>query len=612
MNDFTLTPEQISVLLTCSKRITEDRNVFNSSKKDDLFRNLSKSLHFPTSDSELKKYLRKRDDFAQELSKTSTTYNFQSYRTLIFCYLDSLDSFTDCRAQAIQFFLAQIELYPNLVADKKRLSLVIREMNSLHSKALQLLYNRISRAYQRYNENMSLGRPALTNLEILLTELDDHTLFEGRLSKEPQLFSLYNTYVTSIQFVEQAKGGKDFEIYEVKKIVLSLSTSIQKALECEVSYRYNNSMVKHYVRDVLIPHSVLNGFINPRVTSDYLGAIWQLLVEFDLQNSFFVCKSLLVHPLQDFGSHYSTLGDYSHALDSFEFKSKEILFFSHRYEQRKKEVEVLQSSNSKGLELCKHFYFRLGFDLTQLKKALEVFLQKPQDSEKLYTWLQASFFSIDQKHGLISQSLNAALNSLALQDILSSDYISDSEAQQVNSIFHNVVKAKIDFCISTIQKGISNSKSSATDPYPIKEALVEILLEGIYQKDSDWVEEQLICEEISKLGEFLSLAEKEELGKENKAINLSCTELISKIENLQSRASSIKIDTVSLKLWYILTIGVIKDLNGITHNQLLLDKKQESLTYLVPGDISSLIEVLKSTYEPLLIALLNKNQYGLS
>jgi uncharacterized protein (DUF342 family) len=128
------------------------------------------------------------------------------------------------------------------------------------------------------------------------------------------------------------------------------------------------------------------------------------------------------------------------------------------------------------------------------------------------------------------------------------------------------------------------------DPFELREALVDAILEGIYQPASDWVEERELATQITDAIRAVDIAEKEESLNRVEELQKYFSKIENSLENLELRAETIIFDRPSLRLWQTLCIDAFLALNQSRKRGIFRQAYNSEM--MVPVNLRSLEELI--------------------
>jgi hypothetical protein len=246
---------------------------------------------------------------------------------------------------AISTLLQAIDDFPTLVTDKKRFRLTIREMNRSHQKAFLESFDRVNRAFELYNDNVGMGRPAVQCLETMLKQLTDIRAFSCFSDPRPRSHQLKEAFHKASRICDTARQGKLYPDDVVIAASGELERRIRSICEEEASYWYNEEMIRSYLRDVIIPLTVLNGYIDPTATTDFYGAIWNFLKNFSTDKKTLVSRLLLVHPPIVLGPRFIGVKELEEELKSRDISKREFPYLESKLETKLAQRPPVNSAN---------------------------------------------------------------------------------------------------------------------------------------------------------------------------------------------------------------------------------------------------------------------------
>jgi len=500
------------------------------------------------------------------LNGDANRYNRAYLREYTLCYLGQTDCFSVGRVEALSLLLQSLESHPNLMTDKRRLKNLVGQMNRILEQRLEALYLTLDRAFERYNDNIALGRPAMAALETLTTELLEAGVFLCPQNPEGRAKQLFETLGRIERMVETSRAGKTHPNEAIRSVTSILEKLVREGFDEESHFWYNEVSVKHYVRDTIIPHAILNNYLDPKATSDLTGSLLHFLRDSSANRQLIYCTALLFHQPQHQGERFVRASD---LID--ELKLRVLNPTSLGVEKRYSEKVVKGDDADRGepvfADLFTHPYLRLARPTSFLSYLLKPYLEEAHLPEEYFErWLSHSLFSIDPSYGLAARALTEALIP-AVQLIVSKNF-KPYDAQlrtELQSRYNYVLEAKCDAILTALRAPFESTvyqEKGKFDPFELKEAVVEVLVHGAYQEDSDWPEEQELAETIRSALKVISKNENTEV--EVSLLESALQEIASSLEKVYERASSIQIDSAGLVLWYILTFEIVGNENDLT------------------------------------------------
>jgi len=529
----------------------------------------------------------------------------KKFRTYVLGYMTGYDCFTETMANALEKLLYDVEEYPDLPIDTRRIRKTLREINKEHRDTVHRIWGLIDRAYQRFNENIGLGRPLYIGLDILFDELKEYRVFSGGSRAQEDLHVIYEQIV---ELVAKLKAGKTHPDNLLRSIVTQLEAHTTKAFSEVSDYWYSEVMVKRYFRDTLIPHAILNNYIDPHQTSDLLGGVWRFLTDLPYDPRLLVCRPLLRHQPQAPGTRFATAADF---IDEIQFS----MVRPSDFPSLKVRIEQKEALISNGVEhegptlqlLCEHPSIRLSHQEEFLHFFLSKYLKDSAlNPNRLKTWLSRSIFAIDPRNGIPAQSLSTALR-LALAKLKEGNKIDDIDIRDLQDLYLRVLRNKCHNIHQALKFPFSSEyflELKRLDPFELREALVDAILEGIYQPASDWVEERELATHITDAIRAIDIAEKEESLDRVEAIEDCFSKIENTLENLQLRGETIAFDRPSLRLWQTLCIDVFLALNQSRKRGLF--KLPYNKDMMVPVNFRSLEELIVDDLKENILILLEE------
>ena len=515
----------------------------------------------------------------------------KKFRTYVLGYMTGYDCFTDAMANALEKLLLHVEEYPNLPIDTRRLRKSLREINQEHRETVHRVWALVDRAYQRFNENVGLGRPLHIGLDILFEELKEYRVFSGGTRANEELYALYERIE---ELIAKIRAGKSHPDTLLRSIVTQVETLTTKAFSEASNYWYSEVMVKRYFRDTLIPHAILNNYIDPHQTSDLLGGVWRFLTDLPYDPRLLVCRPLLRHQPQAPGTRFATAADFIEEINFSRVRPEDFPSLKVRIEQ--KEALIANGNEEEKpslLLLCEHPSIRLSHQEEFLSFLLSEYSKDTSlDLHRLQNWLSTSIFSIDPRHGLPAQSLSTALR-LALARMKEGDSVENIDLLDLQDIYLRVLRNKCHNIHQALKFPFSSEyllEVKQLDPFELREALVDAILEGIYQPASDWQEERELANYITEAIRAIDIAEKEESFDRIEALQVYFTKIENTLEKLELRAELIKFDRPALRIWQTLCIDIFLSLNQSRKRGIFRLSYNKDL--MVPVNFRSLQELI--------------------
>lgn len=531
----------------------------------------------------------------QSVDPTRRPLEDSKFRTYVLGYMTGYDCFTETMANALEKLLYDVEEYPNLPIDTRRARKTLREINREHRDTVHRIWGLIDRAYQRFNDNIGLGRPLYIGLDILFDELKEYRVFSGGTRAQEELHVLYEQID---ELVAKLKAGKTHPDTLLRSIVTQLEDRTTKAFSEVSNYWYSEVMVKRYFRDTLIPHAILNNYIDPHQTSDLLGGVWRFLTDLPYDPRLLVCRPLLRHQPQAPGTRFATAADFIDEIKFSMVRPSDFPSLKVRIEQKEAQISNGQDEAPSLQMLCEHPSIRLSHQEEFLNFFLSKYLHSTSlSSDRLKTWLNRSIFAIDPRNGIPAQSLSTALR-LALARIKEGARIDDLDIRDLQDLYlrvlrntcHNIHEAlKFPFSSEYLQE------LKRLDPFELREALVDAILEGVYQPASDWAEERQLATQITDAIRAVDIAEKEESLDRIEPLQEHFSKIENTLENLELRAERIIFDRPSLRIWQTLCIDAFLALNQSRKRGLF--KLQYNDDMMVPVNVRSLEELIVDDLE---------------
>jgi hypothetical protein len=460
----------------------------------------------------------------------------------------------------------------------------------------------IDRAYQRFNDNVGLGRPLYIGLDILFDELKDYRVFSGGPRAREELHLLYERID---ELVAKIKAGKTHPDTLLRSMVNQVEALTTEAFSEVSNYWYSEVMVKQYFRDTLIPHAILNNYIDPHQTSDLLGGVWRFITDLPYDPRLLVCRPLLRHQAQAPGTRFATAADFVDEIQFSMVRPTDFPSLKARIEQKEALISDGQTDAPTLQLLCEHPSIRLSHQEEFLHFFLSKYSQETSlDADRLQLWLSRSIFAIDPRNGIPAQSLSTALR-LALARMKEGVKIEDLDIGDLQDLYLRVLRNKCHNIHQALKYPFSSEyllELKRLDPFELREALVDAILEGIYQPASDWEEERVLATHITDAIRAVDIAEKEESLDRVEVLQEYYTRIENALENLELRAEIIIFDRPSLRLWQTLCIDAFLAVNQSRKRGLFKAPYHQDM--MVPVNFKSLDElIVDDLEESILISL---------
>ncbi len=538
----------------------------------------------------------------QSVDPMQRTLEDKKFRTYVLGYMTGFDCFTEGMANALEKLLLHVEEYPNLPIDTRRVRKTLREINQDHRETVHRIWGLVDRAYQRFNENVGLGRPLYIGLDILFDELKEYRVFSGGPRAREELHSLYGRID---QLIAKIRAGKTHPDTLLRSIVNQLEALTTKAFSEVSDYWYSEVMVKRYFRDTLIPHAILNNYIDPQQTSDLLGGVWRFITDLPYDPHLLVCRPLLRHQPQAPGTRFATVADFIDEIQFSRVRPADFPSLKVRIEQKEALISEGQNEQPTLQLLCEHPSIRLSHQEEFLYFMLSKYSQNTSlDPNRLRDWLSKSIFSIDPRNGIPAQSLSTALR-LGLARMKEGASIENLDIGDLQDLYLRVLRNKCHNIHEALKYPFSSEylqEMKRLDQFELREALVDAILEGIYQPASDWLEERELATHITDAIRAVDIAEKEERLDQPKALEEFFIRIEKSLKNLELRAETISFDRPSLRLWQTLCIDAFLTLNQSQKRGLFRLPYNKEL--MVPVNFKSLEELIANGLkESILVSL---------
>lgn len=515
-------------------------------------------------------------------------------RTVVFCALNTFDPISMSRTAALDAFLAAFTDDPTVLTNKKGLRALMREINRAHDRALAEAYALINAALERFNDNMALGRPLVQCIENLFGELESIRVFccFARSDEVGQICR--DAWTQANKFIEAARDGKIYPDEIVYPVVATLQAKLQEVHHEETLYWYHEDTIRSYARDTLIPHAIVNGYIDPAQTVDVYGALWRFIRDFRTDTSLLVCRPFLFHqPLQP-GPRYIGITELAAELREREINPRSLPHLEYRLSTKLDERPV---------ERCpapripfEHSFLRLTHHLDYISFLLRN-LGEPIShyASTVESWLPSTFWAIDPAYGIAGRQARIIIGKLV--DLVIGQSLKAPSQQQSDTLllsFQEGFERMIENVIAILREPIEQfdgNHETPVDPYEVREALVKTALLGLHQPSSDWEEERAIAEAF---GEAVAAAAKFEVEPDAPINKLRCVEalekLISSIKPFYLRVMQISFEPLAVELWVVLTFYSIATVNSLRTNRLLDDDVRDDL--LIPLNMPAFKEAL--------------------
>jgi len=526
-------------------------------------------------------------------------------RTIVFCAFNSFDPITMPRTNALAKFLEAFTDDPGLLTNKNQLRSLVREMNRIHERSLERAHTSLTDSLERFNDNMSLGRPVVQCLENLFEELQQHRVFCSFTRSDRFGEIARESWNNGKKFVEAARDGKTYPDELVYPVVDTLVTKLQEMYRSEADYWYHEEMLRMYTRDTLIPHAVLNRYIEPSQTTDIFGALWRFISDFQTNSSLFVCPPLLFHQPQQAGPRYIGVAEVAAEITSRTISPQSIPYLEYRLSA--KLAERPQENYSRARLPYEFSFTRLTrplefipFLLNQLEEPL------PRYSKTVESWLPTTFWAIDPALGIAGKQLRSVLAKL-LDPVVDQQLRrpTEDQAQTLLDSFQGGFEQTMENVVSILRDPIAHfdgNHETAIDPYELREALVNVTLLGLYQPRSDWVEEKAIAERFEGALAAVSRFEIEPDAPINKLQAVEQLEkLIESLEPFYLRVMQLSFNPLAVELWVILNFYTVATINSLKVSRLLSSEVVEDL--LLPLNLPAFQEGLGGKAQDILIDL---------
>lgn len=516
------------------------------------------------------------------------------FRKYVLGFMTGLDCFTAARAEALEVFLEDLERAPNMPLEPRRMKATLRDMNRKHREGVSKAWTVVDRAYQRFNENIGLGRPGQTALGILFEELHSSRVFSGGPRAHEELFQCYEEIS---ELLSKLRAGKSHPDGLIQSSIRKLEHLVTGSFRRESQYWFNEIMVKQYVRDSLIPHAVLNGYLDPQDTSDLLGAVWNFITDLPLDPKLLVCIPLLRHQPQKQGPRYASTADFLEEIKLGKLAIDEFPLLRGRLRERQNEVQDPDLDAPSLAMISEHPLIRLSHGVDFLPYLLEKQCKAVNlDQDKFYSWLYYSIFGIDPRNGIPAQGLSLALR-LACRELLEPSMEKLELLQEMQDLFFRVVDNKFALAQQSLEAPFVSDflqDTRSLDPFELNEALIDLILAGFYQPLSDWEEERNVAQVIGQIVPEIRKAERDDYLDDVQFFKDKFQELNAALEALKTRTGYVRFDVPSLRLWKVFSIDIVRKLNQIKRKQffrmgfdpnLMVAVNHRSISELIEGKI---------------------------
>lgn len=526
-------------------------------------------------------------------------------RTVVFCSFDSFDPITMARSDALERFLEAFTDDPGILTDKSALRSLVREMNRVHERSLERARFALTDSLDRLNDNMSLGRPVVQCLENLFKELEEHRVFCCFTRSDGFGEIARDAWHNGKKFVEAARDGKTYPDEVVYPVIEILVTKLQEMYRSEAEYWYHEDMLRTYTRDTLIPHAVLNRYIEPTQTTDVFGSVWRFLGDFKTNGQLLVCRPLLFHQTRQPGPRYIGVSEIAAEIESRSLSPQAFPYLEYRLSTK------LAERPSETFARARLPY---EFSFTRLTRPLEFipFLLKhledplPRYAETLEAWLPSTFWAIDPALGIAGRQLRSVLAKL-VDSVVNQTFRrpTTDQARALLLSFQEGFEQSMENIVAILRSPIEQfdgNHETAVDPYELREALVNVILLGLYQPRSDWSEEKTIAELFESAVSAVSRFETEPDAPINKLQAVEKLEkLIESLEPFYLRVMQLSFDPLAVELWVVLNFFTVATINSVRVGRFLSDEVAEDL--LLPLNLAAFKEGLSGKAQDILLEL---------
>jgi hypothetical protein len=369
-------------------------------------------------------------------------------------------------------------------------------------------------------------------------------------------------------------------------VIIAASGELERRLrsicEDEASYWYNEEMIRSYLRDVIIPLTVLNGYIDPTATSDFYGAIWNFLKNFSTDKKTLVSRLLLVHPPIVLGPRFIGVKELEEELKSRDISKREFPYLESKLETKLAQRPPVNPKTSHFIPYSRPIV-RLSRTLDFIPYLFE-FLGEPYSSysDVLARWIPTSIFAIDPAYGIAGRALHEILESIIPEAAKRGKaFATDEVAQATTEVFQANFQERIETVVGILASpflAYNENKQAPVDPFEVRDALVNSMMVGLYQPRSDWEEEQEIVGRFRVAVMMCHRYDSDSDTPIHRVELISAIEqLVSAIEPFYNRGMSIVIDREGLEFWYILCMHTVAKLNHAPPSAIIDPEKKTSL-----------------------------------
>lgn len=515
-------------------------------------------------------------------------------RTVVLCAFNSFDPITMSRADALESFLEAFTDDPTILTDRKAFRALMRDINRVHERSLADAHAAINAAIQRFNDNIALGRPLVQCVENLFSELESLRVFccFNRSDEVGKVFR--DAWTNGNKYIEAARDGKTYPDNLVYPVVASLHEKLQEMYREESLYWYHEDTIRLYVRDTLIPHAIVNGYIEPSRTVDIYGSLWRLICDFRSDSSLLVCPLALFHQPRQLGPRYIGISELTSELQGREIDPRRFPHLEYRLSAKLQERRLDRCALTR--IPFDHSFVRLTHTLDYVPYLL-CNLDEPfaRFAPTIESWLPTTFLAIDPGYGIAGRQARLIMSQIVDQ-VVSQSLRAPSQQQSDTYLlsFQEGFERTIENITAILREPIERfdgNPETPVDPFEVREALVKSALLGLYQANSDWEEEQAIAEAFT---EAVSAAAKFELEPDAPINKLNAVEalekLIAALRPFYLRVMQISFEPLAIELWVVLTCYSIATANSLRVNRLLDEDVRDDL--LIPLNLPAFKEAL--------------------
>jgi hypothetical protein len=524
-------------------------------------------------------------------------------RTVVLGFCNSFDPITSTRAVALEFFLEEFTDDPALITDRRALRTLVQRINRMHEASLNRVHKELDISLQRCNDNMALGRPVVQCLENLLEELIGHRVF-CCFNRNDEIGPFFRElWMQAQRFIEAARDGKTYPDETVYPLIEQIFAKLQEMYREESQYWYHEDMIRAYVRDTLIPHAVLNRYIEPNQTTDIYGSIWRFVCDIRSKDTLLVCPSLLFHqPIQP-GPRYVGLAELRAELSARELLPSSIPYLEYRL-IAKLEERPLEKSRPTWVPF-EHPFIRLSQTVDYIPYLLRNLGEPfPRYASTIQAWLPTTFWAIDPAYGIAGRQLRNQLSKL-IEPVLNQTLKSPSTEQATTILksFQSGIGRTMENIVGIIREPIAHfdgNHETPVEPYEVREALVNVALLGLYQPRSDWQEEREVSDAFLGAVKAASRYEIDPDAPINKLDLVDQMEkLVATIQPLSERAMQLSFEPLAIELWIVLCFYTLATINTVRIGRLTDEAISENI--LVPLNLAAFKEGLAGKARDVLV-----------